>query len=59
MSLHLKLVLFIYPLLIGIDSLAQEKGFRYGIVNRQELGMKFYPLDSSAVAVVLNEFGVI
>jgi len=39
------------------SSFAQDRGFPYGQASYRELEMKIYDKDSSAVAVVLNEFG--
>lgn len=47
------LVLFISPSYV----FAQEGDFPFGKTTYRELEMKAYPRDSSAVAVVLNEFG--
>ncbi len=38
-------------------SFAQEHGFPFGQVTYRELGIKVYDKDTSAIAVVLNEFG--
>jgi len=57
MSSILKLFFLICCVLFRIDSLAQIKGFPYGMVSRQELSMKSYAFDSTASALVLNEFG--
>jgi hypothetical protein len=44
--------------LVGvINTFAQGNGFAFGEVSLKELEMRDYPHDSSAVAVVLNEFG--
>jgi hypothetical protein len=50
---------FIFLLfLIPSGAFAQvDKGFEYGAITPEELQMKVYPRDTSAVAVVLNEFG--
>jgi hypothetical protein len=42
---------------ISLPSVAQEGDFPFGKVTYRELGMKNYEKDTSAVAVVLNEFG--
>src|SRR5687768_8226685 len=44
-------------LLVVIISQAQEHGFTFGEVTHRELGMALYTKDSTADAVVLNEFG--
>lgn len=44
-------------LTISIIARGQEKGFEFGKITHQELQMTRYDRDSSAVAVVLNEFG--
>jgi len=38
-------------------SIAQSAGFEFGRITRSELEMKVYDRDTSAAAVVLNEFG--
>ncbi|WP_026461735.1 DUF3858 domain-containing protein [Adhaeribacter aquaticus] len=44
--------------LLFIESVhSQDFGFNYGKVNVNELQMKFYPKDSTANALILNEFG--
>ncbi len=50
-----KFILFIAALLITTYSIAQN--FGYGKASREELDMKRYDKDTSANAVVLNEFG--
>lgn len=39
------------------DGFAQDGDFPFGKVTYQDLEMKVYPKDTSAIAVVLNEFG--
>jgi Transglutaminase-like superfamily/Domain of Unknown Function with PDB structure (DUF3858) len=41
----------------SIDANGQNHGFPFGVATLRELSMTDYPLDSSASAVVLNEFG--
>lgn len=49
---------FLVPLLfISAIAFGQEKGFEFGWITHEELQMTRYDKDSSAVAVVLNEFG--
>jgi len=53
---------FLYTLSVGLliianTSLAQNSGFKFGEVTYSELGIKSYPRDTSASAIVLNEFG--
>jgi hypothetical protein len=43
--------------LVSIDAKSQGHGFPFGSVTQSELAMTHYALDSSASAVVLNEFG--
>jgi hypothetical protein len=40
-----------------LTALAQERGFEFGKITHKELQMTHYDRDSSAVAVVLHEFG--
>jgi hypothetical protein len=42
---------------ISLISVAQDNGFPFGQVTYRELDIKMYDKDTSAVAVVLNEFG--
>ena len=49
--------LWICLLIITSAAHAQEHGFKFGEVTYSELGIKSYPRDTSASAVVLNEFG--
>ncbi len=44
-------------MLLRSTAIAQSHGFPFGKITYQELDMKVYPDDSSASAVVLNEFG--
>jgi hypothetical protein len=45
-------------LLISLSAVAQEFGFPYGQVTYKQLNMVRYDSDTSAAAVVLNEFGI-
>jgi hypothetical protein len=49
--------LFFAILLCSFGTLAQGNGFKFGEIRLAELEMNRYPLDSSAAAVVLDEFG--
>lgn len=44
-------------LFVTLSAYSQEKGFEFGKITHKELQMTQYDRDSSAVAVVLNEFG--
>ncbi|MGZ3776394.1 MAG: transglutaminase domain-containing protein [Mucilaginibacter sp.] len=50
-----KLLLFIAAILLSATAFAQD--FKYGDVSGEELDMKKYDKDTSAHAVVLNEYG--
>ena len=51
--------IFTILLLLSLATItqAQDKSFPFGRVTYSELGMKAYELDTSAVALVLYEFG--
>jgi len=53
----MKYFFFLAFSLFLFSSFAQDRGFPYGQASYRELEMKIYDKDSSAVAVVLNEFG--
>ncbi len=57
MKLLLKSILALCSTWLPSCSVAQNHGFQYGIPSSKDLEMKTYPLDSSATAVVINEFG--
>ncbi|MEO5979912.1 MAG: DUF3857 and transglutaminase domain-containing protein [Chryseolinea sp.] len=51
-------MIVIFFLSIGSsDTLAQEHGFKFGEITYKDLNMRVYEPDTSASAVVLNEFG--
>ena len=50
------ILLFVFCLSL-FSALAQDHGFPFGQATYRELDMKVYDKDSSAVAVILNEFG--
>jgi hypothetical protein len=52
-----KISLLILLFLTGIYTLAQQAPLSFGSVNSEELGMKEYPLDKGAEAVVLSDAG--
>jgi Domain of Unknown Function with PDB structure (DUF3857)/Transglutaminase-like superfamily len=53
----MKILLFLFLLVIGIQSIAQKVPIKFGDVSMEELKMRIYPKDSSAEAVVLADFG--
>ncbi len=52
-----RLICLFALLTLPVGTFAQEKGFEFGKIKHEELQMTRYERDSSAVAVVLNEFG--
>lgn len=54
MNKHLLLLCF---LVLFFSAKAQENGFAFGQISLPDLQMKVYPRDSTAHAVVLQEFG--
>ncbi len=54
-----KFTLFVLLLLgcCSVTSFGQEHGFPFGAITYAELNKNTYPLDTSAYAIVLNEFG--
>jgi hypothetical protein len=57
MKIIVRLILTLIALQASFFSLGQNHGFPFGAVYLKELNMPSYPLDSTAAAVVLNEFG--
>jgi hypothetical protein len=53
----IKHLLFLLFLIIGSTTWAQNHGFKFGMVTLGELQMKTYAKDTTANAVVLQEFG--
>ncbi len=53
----MKCVFLFVAICISLISSAQDNGFPFGQVTYRELDIKMYDKDTSAVAVVLNEFG--
>jgi hypothetical protein len=56
--LTMRCFFLIGTLLISLPVLAQDFGFPYGQVTYKQLNMERYDSDTSAAAVVLNEFGM-
>ena len=53
----MKKTLFIIIILTGLSRLVTAQDFPYGTVTQQEMDMKKYDKDTSAHAVVLQEYG--
>jgi hypothetical protein len=53
----MKKIIIILSILTGISKVATAQDFPYGKVSQDEMNMKSYAKDTSAHAVVLQEYG--